>query len=169
MERNVMENKLPQQYYIRLKILHIEDDKWVRITVERLLNHVSYADVEVVSVGTLEKGLVQVQDDPTWDCILLDLALPDCSGITTFHHIHAVTDTPIVVLTAETSLSKRVEVVAAGAQDCLFKPEQVTPDAMIRSIRFAVERHRTVQELRVALREVEAANAAMRRLLEERE
>lgn len=156
------------QYFVLLRILHIEDDILIRSTVKRILQHVGYADVQVTSVPTLTEGLVLIRDR-TWDCILLDLTLPDCEGITTFHHVHAVTDVPVVVFTAEEDLGKRLDVVAAGAQDCLYKPEVVSPDALIRSIRFAVERHRTVKGLRLALRELESANRAMRDILETHE
>ena len=54
--------------------------------------------------------------------------------------------------------------IAAGAQDCVYKME-MTSDLLIRSVRFAVERNHIVQELRVALKEVQAANIAMQEIL----
>jgi DNA-binding response OmpR family regulator len=146
-------------------VLHIEDDVNIANTVQRLFQMVPYAQVAIYHVPTLEAGLVALQGD-TWDCVLLDLTLPDSSGIATFHQVHGFTDVPIVVLTAEENLERRAEVVGAGAQDCIYKME-MTPDLLIRCIRFAVERNRIVQELRVALKEVQAAHRAMQAILDD--
>jgi len=152
-------------YYLRLRVLHVEDDVNVAGTVLRLFRNVPYAQVSIANTPSLEEALVALRDH-VWDCVLLDLGLPDSSGIATFHQVHGFTDVPIVVLTAEENLERRAEVVAAGAQDCIYKME-MTPDLLIRSIRFAVERNRIVQELRVALKEVQAANRAMQALLDD--
>ena len=150
-------------YYLRLRILHVEDDVNVAGTVLRLFKHIPYAQVEISHAPCLEEALVALRDH-TWDCVLLDLGPPDSSGIATFHQVHGFTEVPIVVLTAEENLERRAEVVAAGAQDCIYKLE-MTPDLLIRSIRFATERNRVVQELRMALKEVQAANRAMQEIL----
>lgn len=153
---------------MRLRILHIEDEWGVVYVVRQDLRAAQpYADVHHVAVDTLRRGLELLQQE-TWDVVLLDLSLPDCVGLDTFHMVHGSTDVPIVVLTASVSLDERAEVVAAGAQDCLYKPE-LTPDVLLRSIRFAVERTRHVQELRSALREVQASCRALQEVLDQRE
>jgi DNA-binding response OmpR family regulator len=150
-------------YYLRLQVLHIEDDAGIVNTVRRLFTLVPYAHVDIFNAFTLQDGLLALREDK-WDCVLLDLALPDSTGITTFHHVRGITDVPIVVLTAEDDLERRARVVAAGAQDCVYKME-MTPDLLIRSVRFAVERNLVVQQLRSALKEVQAAHRALQELV----
>ena len=150
-------------YFLRLRVLHIEDEAPIAALVLRLFQQILYAQVDIFHVSCLRDGLVALRDE-TWDCVLLDLTLPDRFGVETFHQIHGFTDVPIVVLTAEDNLERRAEVIAAGAQDCVYKME-MTSDLLIRSVRFAVERNHIVQELRVALKEVQAANIAMQEIL----
>lgn len=143
------------QFYTKLQVLHIEDDHQVTMVVERLLQSVTYADVTLKAASDLQTGL-RLLSAGTWDVILLDLGLPDSAGITTFRRVYDTTDLPIVVLTAEASFERRIDVVAAGAQDCIYKLE-LNPDVLVRALRYAVERHRITQELRSTLRDVTAA------------
>jgi signal transduction histidine kinase len=78
------------------------------------------------------------------DVALVDLSLPDSSGMETFHAIHAAAPTvPIVVLTGLDDERFIVEMLHRGAQDYLLKRE-VEPKLLARSLRFAIERQRTV-------------------------
>lgn len=143
-----------RRHYIRLRILHIEDDEGVGTLVERFLEF-SYFDVQLTRVPTLREGLELLRTDQ-WDLILLDLSLPDSKPEETFSRLYNEHPyTPVVVLTAEADLEIRARTVAQGAQDCLYKMELKSPDALARSIRFAVERHRLLLELREIIRELE--------------
>ena len=76
---------------------------------------------------TLERArsLVEARRDSSagaFDAVLLDLGLPDSSGLETFRRLHsAAGDTPIVVLTASDDDGLAVGAVHAGAQDYLVK------------------------------------------------
>jgi len=142
------------QQYIRLRILHIEDDKNMGVLVERILAP-SPLDVQLERVPTLEDGLDRLKSD-VWDLVLLDLTLPDSNPNNTFADLYSQYPyTPVVVLTGEPSLEIRAKAVACGAQDCLDKLEVSSPGVLDRSIRFAVERHRILLELREFVRELE--------------
>jgi len=80
------------------------------------------------------------------DIILLDLTLPETSGLDTFLRVHqAVPSTPIVVLTGLDDETLAANAVRAGAQDYLVKG-QVDSSMLVRSIRFALERKRRAEE-----------------------
>jgi diguanylate cyclase (GGDEF)-like protein len=82
------------------------------------------------------------------DVMLLDLTLPDAGGIETFSRAHEeFPDVPIVVLTGLDDEELAVEAVTRGAQDYLVKGHVEDP-ALVRSLRYAVERHRMQAELR---------------------
>jgi PAS domain S-box-containing protein len=77
-----------------------------------------------------------------FDAVLLDLGLPDSSGIQSFRRIqNAAGELPIVVLTASDDDGLAVDAVHAGAQDYLVKS---STDAQLlgRSLRYACERSR---------------------------
>lgn len=123
-----------------------------------------YITVDMYAASTLTSGLEKLAAG-TYDVVLLDLELPDCEGIDTFHQVNGACMIPIVVLTGSESFEQRVETIAAGAQDCIYKME-LTADVLLRSIRFAVERHRHVQEMHYALKELREAKITLEEIIE---
>jgi diguanylate cyclase (GGDEF)-like protein len=82
------------------------------------------------------------------DAVLLDLDLPDSQGLTTFERAAAFApDVPIVVLSSEEREDLALDSLQGGAQDHLLL-ERATPDVVVRSVRYAVERHRLLSALR---------------------
>jgi len=82
------------------------------------------------------------------DAVLLDLDLPDSQGMVTFDRMYAFApDVPIVVLTGTNDENLAVSTVQGGAQDYLVHGE-VQPAMLIRSVRYAIERHRLLAALR---------------------
>jgi len=95
---------------------------------------------------TLSEGLDQVNEGPP-DAVLLDLRLPDSSGLAT---VDAMVDqaprVPIVVLTGRDD-EIGVAAIRRGAQDYLVKGD-IGPELIRRSLRYAIERERNQRELR---------------------
>src|SRR5262245_19665507 len=92
-----------------------------------------------------------------FSAVLLDLGLPDSSGLDTFRRIQAAAgETPIVVLTASDDDGLAVSAMHAGAQDYLVK-SSTDPQLLARSLRYARERAR----LRRILSEREARFRAL--------
>ena len=82
----------------------------------------------------------------TFDVALLDLSLPDAQGLdalsTILGYVH---DTPIIVLTGLDDEAVAFQAMQGGAQDYLVKG-RVTDELLVRSIRYARERHRLLAE-----------------------
>jgi PAS domain S-box-containing protein len=92
-----------------------------------------------------------------FSAVLLDLGLPDSSGLDTFRRIQAAAgETPIVVLTASDDDGLAVSAMHAGAQDYLVK-SSTDAQLLARSLRYARERAR----LRRILSEREARFRAL--------
>jgi PleD family two-component response regulator len=81
------------------------------------------------------------------DCVLLDLSLPDAVGLEGVRVLlSAFPDLPVVVLTGHDDTSLALEAVSAGADDYLVK-RHADGVAIIRALRYAIERARTRSEL----------------------
>jgi diguanylate cyclase (GGDEF)-like protein len=103
--------------------------------------------VEVESAPDLNHALERLSQGGI-DLLLLDLDVPDGEDLGTFERAHAFApDVPIVVLTRVEDENMALSMVKAGAQDYLVKG-QVSSDLLLRSIRYAVERHRLASALR---------------------
>ena len=124
-----------------IKVLIIEDD----ITFATLLKEqLSMSAIDKFEVAMVDKVYDAIEKIPTgnFDVILLDLNLPDSRGIDTVKHIREATyDLPIIVLTGEDDASMALKSVRMGMQDYLIKG-QLDTNSIIRSIRYAIERHK---------------------------
>ncbi len=132
-----------------LKVLLIEDNRAdADLTREMLVESNGAFVIEQTSY--LAHGLERLQTED-FDVILLDLSLPDSSGIWTFTSLHVqAPHIPTVVLSGLEDEALAVQAVREGAQDYLVKGH-VNGGLLARALHYAVERHRAD----VALRESE--------------
>ena len=80
-----------------------------------------------------------------YDVVLLDIMMPDMSGLEALREIRKLEDPPeVVMLTADTSLSTGIEAMRHGAYDYLTKP--ATLDEMEAVLRKADEKRRLVKQ-----------------------
>ncbi len=94
----------------------------------------------------------------TFDIILIDLNLPDSTGIETFSALkEAAPELPIVILSGRDDDELALQAMHEGAQDYLVKG-RVDPDLLARSMRYAIERNRGERALS---RERELLNALL--------
>lgn len=100
------------------RILVIEDDPEVARLVELELKEAGFA-VEWAKSGM--EGLVRHRERKP-DLVVLDLGLPDLDGAEVARRIRATDDTPILVLTAQDAVERKVGLLAEGADDYLVKP-----------------------------------------------
>lgn len=99
-------------------VLVIEDDAAIRSAVTRVLRERGHV---VTSAATGMGGLQMAVDDAP-DAVLLDLGLPDVSGLQVLAMLRAVSDVPVVVVTARDEDAVIVQVLDAGADDYVVKP-----------------------------------------------
>jgi two-component system KDP operon response regulator KdpE len=66
-----------------------------------------------------------------YDLVLLDIDMPGMTGIETCRAIRALSDMPIIMLTARTAEKDKVEALDAGADDYITKPFS-TPELLAR-------------------------------------
>jgi len=133
----------------RIRALLIEDNPgYVRLTREALAD-ARGLHVELESVPQLAEGLERLAKGGI-DVVLLDLGLPDSSGLETFSRVHeAASAVPIVVLTGLDDDEFAAEAVRQGAQDYLVK-RYLDGHLLGRALRYAIERKQLEAQLRQA-------------------
>lgn len=120
----------------------IEDNAEHAELLERLLGFSDYPKFTVTTGNTLAVGLKKLAAG-TEDVVLLDLTLPDSTGVETFRRVNAATPTlPIVILSGISDVTSAIEMVQEGAQDYLVKGH-VDTHLLLRSIQYAIERKRS--------------------------
>lgn len=81
---------------------------------------------------------------PYFDCVILDLQLPDSMGRETFRSIHRrFPDLPIVIVSHNKDQQLALDLIREGAQDFILKDYTNTTD-IFRRVLFAVERQRNI-------------------------
>src|SRR5947208_2063159 len=98
-------------------------------------------------VGRLDEALRRLDAGP-FEVVLLDLSLPDRTGLAAYHELHATGPAmPVVVLTGCDDETLAFQAVREGAQDYLVKGE-FDGKMLSRVLRYAIERKRAEEELR---------------------
>ena len=103
-----------------MHLLVIEDDPRLSRLLKRLLED----DRHVVELATDGRtGLEIAEDAPGIECVILDIGLPDISGLEVARRIRAMgSDVQILMLTARDTVGDRVTGLDAGADDYHVKP-----------------------------------------------
>lgn len=123
-----------------LRVLLVEDEPGDAKLVEFALRMSTSPRFVVTHVETLAAAIAHVRSDADLDVVLLDLSLPDSSGIATVSRMHdAASKTPIVIMTGMDDQRFAAFALEAGAQDYLIKSDD--PEKTVgRAIRYAITR-----------------------------
>jgi len=97
----------------------VEDDDRVAAA---LLDGLRRQSIEVVRASTAQQAMEQIGDGSAYDVVLLDLVLPDGDGMHVCRQIRALSDVPIIMVTARTDMRTRVHGLHLGADDYVTKP-----------------------------------------------
>src|SRR5262245_4460031 len=142
-----------------INILVIEDNPGDTDLLREALDGVREASFVLESAGRLGDGLDRLAGGGI-DLVLVDLSLPDSSGLDTFLRVQARAPAlPVVVLSGLDDEALAIQAVYAGAQDYLVKG-RVDSHLLGRSLRYAIERKRAEAELHAAMEAAQAASRA---------
>ena len=106
---------------IKDRILVIEDDKSIRNFLRAILEANHY-DVMMANTGSEAYSLITSQCP---DLVILDLGLPDMDGVEVIRRVRSWSNVPIIVISARSEDSDKIEALDAGADDYLTKPFSV--------------------------------------------
>ncbi|HEY0929269.1 MAG TPA: response regulator transcription factor [Gemmatimonas sp.] len=138
---------------VRLHLLIVEDDEHVRRALREALQE--YA-ADVSEAATAQEGLT-IASRQALDAIILDLGLPDSSGLELCQSLRAFTQVPILVLSAMHDESTKVALLNAGADDYVTKPFS-SPELVARiqaHVRRFSDRRDGISPVRLRLGDVE--------------
>jgi two-component system OmpR family response regulator len=115
-----------------MRILIAEDDSILADGLLRSLRHSGYA-VDLVTNGADADSALALQ---TFDLMILDLGLPQLSGIEVLRRLRARNSTlPVMILTAADSIEQRVKGLDLGADDYMAKPFALSElEARVRAL-----------------------------------
>jgi signal transduction histidine kinase len=132
-----------------LRILIVEDNELDARSMMKSLTASRDDAFQIVRVADLASG-VDLLERSHFDCILLDLSLPDSVGLVSVDVLlEQAPGCPIVVLTGLDDPDTALEAVERGAQDYLSKG-RVDGEGLSRAIRYAVARQHSEMALRRA-------------------
>lgn len=138
----------------QISILLVEDNPGDARLVKEALVDAGASRFSMSHAVSMKEGLERIGTSQ-FDIVLLDLSLPDASGLETVQKMRsAVPNVPIVVLTGLNDEGFAVSAVREGAQDYLIKGD-IDGKLLARAIQYAIERHRLVRERTQAEKEIE--------------
>jgi two-component system response regulator RstA len=121
---------------VNLALLLIEDDeRLARFTIEYLNKHGAGVTHFTDGKRGLQEALLRRHD-----AVILDLMLPMMDGISLCRELRKHSDVPVLMVTARTEESERVQGLELGADDYISKP--FSPRELLARIRAAVRRAR---------------------------
>ncbi len=143
------------------RVLVVDDDERIAASVRRALDYAGY-DVSVAHNGPAAVAAAG-SGDP--DLIVLDVMMPGYDGLEVARRLRrAGNNTPILMLTARTSVPDRVDGLEAGADDYLIKP--FAHDDLLARVRALLRRHLPEEReiLSFADLEIDVASMEVRRV-----
>lgn len=131
----------------RFNVLLVEDNPRDAFALRELLDTSVSIKFLITHVSNMSEAIRHMAVG-RYDLIMLDLTLPDSSGLQTFEKANAVAErVPIIIMTALDDEDLALRAVRGGAQDYLVKGT-LTTDLVVRSMRYAIERKRSEDEVR---------------------
>lgn len=119
------------------KILIVEDEEKIARFVELELSHEGY---ETAKAFNGREGL-EMAETGHFDLILLDIMLPEISGLEVLRRIRRTSQVPVILLTARDAVMDKVSGLDMGADDYITKPFAI--EELLARIRVSLKHKKT--------------------------
>ena len=130
-----------------VRILLIEDSLTDALLLKKYFENLETNKFDLIQAKLISEGLKYLQQKE-FDVVLLDLSLPDSSGLDSIRQIqNLVAEIPIIVLTGMEREELALQALREGAQDYIFKG-QLFGSLLLRSINYSIERKQITEKLR---------------------
>lgn len=135
----------------KTKLLIVDDERLILAALRRGLVESGY---DAVTAETAKTATEIVKDDPP-DLAILDIRLPESSGVDLGRKLAADFGVPFILLTAFADEQLIADAATAGALGYLIKPIEIVQ--LIASVESALERSREFAALKIESRDLTAA------------
>lgn len=102
-----------------MKILIVDDDKEI---VELLSIYAKNEGYEPLTAFTGKEALTKLVTNPDVKLMILDIMMPNMSGIDVIKEVRKESDIPIIVVSAKTTDMDKIQGLITGADDYVSKP-----------------------------------------------
>lgn len=137
-------------------ILLVEDNPIDAFTLQESLVGMLEPGWSIVHASSLSDA-TDVVNDECPGCVLLDLGLPDSTGLQGLDRIQGLSpNTPVVVLSGQADKSLAIEAVRRGAQDYIEKG-LFPPEVIMRCSQYAIEGKTLIRALQIKNEQLEKA------------
>ena len=100
------------------RVLVVDDDDAIRMLVRRALEREGLRVEEAPDAARAMHAF----DSASWDLVVLDVSLPDLSGLDLLRQLRVVGDVPVIMLSGRGDEADRVAGLESGADDYVVKP-----------------------------------------------
>ncbi|SDO74070.1 response regulator transcription factor [Actinacidiphila guanduensis] len=107
-----------------MRLLLVEDDDRVAAALSAVLGRHGF-DVRHARNGEETLEALLPDGGPEFDCVLLDLGLPDQDGFEVCSRIRRRSTTPVIMVTARADVRSRIHGLNLGADDYVVKPYDI--------------------------------------------
>jgi FixJ family two-component response regulator len=137
----------------------VDDDPGIREALSGLLRSAGLRVVAFADAAGFLQAKAKLKDSPV--CLVLDLQLPDISGLELQSSLAETDGPPIVFISGHANIPSSVRAMKAGAVEFLVKP--FSDDEVLEAIRSAIAQGKQTQESRSELAGLQAAYAHLSR------
>jgi DNA-binding response OmpR family regulator len=139
-----------------IKVLLVEHDSNYAAHIERVIGEQENSLIQLERTEWLDVASHRIRKGRV-DAVLLDISLPETSGVEIFRAIHhAGPRVPVLILTDLDDETMACQLLREGAQDYLLK-HTLNAQRISRSVRFAVERTKARKRPRSSRRMIATA------------
>lgn len=139
-----------------MNLLIIDDNKADIVLIQKMLEKIGDDSLSFESASSFTEGLNYIKNIK-FDLVLLDLGLPESKGAETLGNMSKLlAEQAVIVLTGLSDEQIGIDAIKMGAQDFLCK-ETITAVLLKKSIRYAIERHKLIQEKKQLLKTLQDA------------
>jgi DNA-binding response OmpR family regulator len=134
---------------LRKAILIVEDNPGDQLLLTELLTSSALSFNQLIYSSTIASAK-QVLEENEVDVILLDLSLPDSSGLGSFFSLKPYTyEIPVIILSGLTDTELALKAISEGAQDYLVK-DDFDERLLVKTIQYSIERKKSLAALRTS-------------------
>ncbi|MCK4849803.1 MAG: response regulator [Phycisphaerae bacterium] len=153
-------------YHEAIKVLLIEGDLAESKRISEMLTNAPDNKFCLETADRFSAGVDHL-DRGEFDVILLDIDLANAQGPEAISQVYEkAPDVPVVLLTADLAEGERVEAREIAVHDHLSK-QQLDGNLLVRSIRYAVERHQWLAQREQCVRELQGTELRLFKIMEE--